>query len=340
MKLPTDAIIAVTYKCNSKCVMCDIWKKPVCEEIDVHSYTKLPSSLKYINVSGGEPFLRKNLPEVITVLNETCNNPRIGISTNGLFTDRIKEHMETILSNGIKDVSVNVSVHGIGEFHDRVEGIKDAFNKAINTVHILKEIGVKDLGIAFTATNHNINQLSKVIELAKELDIQYTFAGIAHRSELMFGMNNEPIADMEELGDQLEKLTKDHLKSFYPKDWFRAYIDSGNYYYAKTGKRKIKCGAGTDFFFMTPNGDIHPDNVLNWNFGNITNQTFNEIWGSKEADKFRNTININNCPNPCWMLCTVFPHMRHNALSVIEWVLTNKFKVNAGMNFTPVQYEK
>ena len=89
MKLPTDAIIAVTYKCNSKCVMCDILKKPVCEEIDVHSYTKLPSSLKYINVSGGEPFLRKNLPEVITVLNETCNNPRIGISTNGLLTERL-----------------------------------------------------------------------------------------------------------------------------------------------------------------------------------------------------------------------------------------------------------
>ncbi len=337
MKLPTDAIIAVTYKCNSKCVMCDIWKKPFCEEMEPLSYAGLPSSLKYINVSGGEPFLRKNLPEVITVLSEICNEPRIGISTNGLFTDRIKKNMETILSNGIKNVSVNVSIHGIGEFHDRVEGIKNAFDKAINTVHILKEIGVKDLGIAYTATNHNIDQLSKVIKLAKELDVQYTFCGVAHSSELMFRSNNEPIADLEELRDQLEKLTKDHLRSFYPKDWFRAYIDSGNYYYAKTGKRKIKCGAGTDFFFMTPNGDIHPDNVMNWSFGNITNKTFDEIWQSKEAIEFRNKINSSNCPNPCWMLCTVFPHMRHDLLSVTKWVLINKFKVNAGMNFTPVQ---
>ncbi len=81
MKLPTDAVIAVTYKCNSKCVMCDIWKKPACKEIEPRLYAKLPGSLKYINISGGEPFLRKNLPEVIAVLSATCNEPRIGIST-------------------------------------------------------------------------------------------------------------------------------------------------------------------------------------------------------------------------------------------------------------------
>ena len=337
MKLPTDAIIAVTYKCNSKCVMCDIWKKPVCEEIEPQLYNRLPSSLKFVNISGGEPFLRKNLPDIIAILSETCNKPRIGISTNGLLTERIKENMETILSNGIKNVSVNVSIHGIGEFHNSVEGIKDAFNKAIKTLHILKEIGVKDLGIAYTATNYNIDQLSKVIKLAKELDVQYTFCGVAHSSELMFKSNNEPIVDLEELRDQLEKITKDHLRSFYPKDWFRAYIDSGNYYYAKTGKRKIQCGAGADFFFMTPNGDIHPDNVLDWNFGNIKNQTFDEIWHSEKANEFRNKININNCPNPCWMLCTVFPHMRHDALNVINWVLSNKLKVIAGIDYTSIQ---
>lgn len=337
MKLPTDAIIAVTYKCNSRCIMCDIWQKPSCEEIEPQVYAKLPSSLRIINVSGGEPFLRKDLPELISVLNETCNKARLGISTNGLLTDRIKEHMEKIISLGIKNVSVNISIHGIGEFHDMIEGVKGAFEKAINTAHALKEIGVKDLGIACTATNHNINQLSKVIELARELNVQYTFCGTAHSSELMFKLTKDPINDLEELHNQLEKLTKDHLKSFYPRDWFRAYIDSGNYYYAKTGKRKIPCGAGTDFFFMTPSGDIHPDNILNWNFGNIKNQSFNEVWCSKNADEFRNKVNIYNCPNPCWMLCTVFPHMRRNKLNCLKWVLTNKLKVHAGMRFTPVQ---
>ncbi len=81
--------------------------------------------------------------------------------------------METILSNSIRNVSVNVSIHGIGKFHDIVEGTKNAFDRAIDTVHVLKEIGAKDLGIAYTATNHNISQLSNVIELAKELDVQY-----------------------------------------------------------------------------------------------------------------------------------------------------------------------
>jgi len=298
----------------------------------------LPGSLRIVNVSGGEPFSRKDLPEIIAVLSKTCKKARLGISTNGIMTDRIREHMETILSLGIKNVSINISIHGDEEIHDMVMGIKGAFQKAMNTLHVLKEMGVKDLGIAYTATNHNINQLSKVIEIAKELNVQYTFCGIAHGSELMFKSINQPIIEIEALHRQLEKLTEDHLKSFYPRNWFRAYIDSGNHYYAKTGKRKVPCGAGTDFFFMMPNGDIHPDNILNFGFGNIKNQLFKEIWYSENAIRFRNKIkNISNCPNPCWMLCTVFPYMRRNKLNCMKWVLTNKLRVHAGMQFVPVQ---
>lgn len=337
MKLPTDAIIAVTYKCNSKCVMCDIWQRPFCEEIEPRIYSKLPSSLRIINISGGEPFLRKDLPEIISVLAKTCNKARLGISTNGLLSSRIKECMETILSRRIKNVSINVSIHGIGEFHDNVMGIKGAFERAINTVQILKDIGVNDLGIAYTATNHNIGQLPKVIELARELDVQYTFCGLAHSSELMFKSVKEPIKDLKELNDRLEELTKGHLKSLYPRDWFRAYIDSGNYYYAKTGKRKIPCGAGLDWFFIDPNGDIYPDNILNFNFGNIKDQPFDDIWHSENANEFRAKVNIYNCPNPCWMLCTVFPYMRRDRLNCLKWILKNKLKAHVGMRFSPIQ---
>jgi len=337
MELPTDAVVAVTYRCNSKCIMCDIWKKPKCEELEPHVYSKLPNSLKSVNITGGEPFLRKDLSEIISIVSNTCNKVNIGISSNGLLTDRIEECMKTVLTNKIKNVSINISIHGIGKFHDDVMGINGAFEKAINTVQMLKNMGIKDLGIAYTATNHNIDQLYHVIELAKKLNVQYTFAGIAHSSDLMFKSKNEPIANLELLHNQLNVLTEEHLKSFYPKNWGRAYIDSGNYYHAKTGKRKIQCGAGSSLLFLTPNGDIHPCNVLDWNFGNLKNESFNNIWLSENANKFRNDINIHNCPNPCWMLCTVFPYMRKNKLNCISWILENKIKVHAGIKFSPAQ---
>jgi len=337
MILPSEAVVAVTYKCNSKCVMCDIWQKPICEELEPSVYSKLPDSLRTINITGGEPFLRKDLPAIISVLSKSCGKARLGISSNGLLTNRIKECMETVLLNKTKNVSINISIHGIEKCHDDVMGIKGSFDKAVNTIQMLKKIGVDDLGIAYTATNHNAGQLSHVIKLAKKLDVQYTFAGTAHNSELMFKSIKEPIENLTGLKEELDELTKNHLKSFYPRDWFRAYVDSGNYYFSETGKRKVPCGAGQDWFFIEPNGDIHPDSILNFNFGNIKKQLFDDIWYSKNANEFRDKINIHNCPNPCWMLCTVSPYMRRNKFNCIKWVLENKLKVHMGMQFSPSQ---
>ena len=76
MKSPTSASLAVTFRCNSKCVMCDLWKKKPKEEMPAHLYRKLPSGLKYIDITGGEPFLRKNLAKIINVLDAIQSLPQ------------------------------------------------------------------------------------------------------------------------------------------------------------------------------------------------------------------------------------------------------------------------
>ena len=69
---PTDAIIAVTMNCNSRCVMCDIWKNEIEGEMAPGEYAKIPVSLKGINITGGEPFLREDLPEILSVMQSRC----------------------------------------------------------------------------------------------------------------------------------------------------------------------------------------------------------------------------------------------------------------------------
>ena len=67
VKLPIDAVIAPTYKCNSRCAMCNIWQIQEPDELGLEYFKRLPKSLRYINISGGEPFLYRDLVELVKI---------------------------------------------------------------------------------------------------------------------------------------------------------------------------------------------------------------------------------------------------------------------------------
>ena len=88
---PKQAIIAVTYRCNSRCAMCDIWKKGSIDEVEPSIYYHLPTGLREINLTGGEPFLRDDLETIVAVILERVPQARIIISSNGLLSERISK---------------------------------------------------------------------------------------------------------------------------------------------------------------------------------------------------------------------------------------------------------
>ena len=83
-----EAAIVTTYRCPNKWYMCNIWKYPtkIEEEFKPDILNKLPS-LDFANITGGEPFLREDLSEIVDILMK--KSKRVVISTNGFFTDRI-----------------------------------------------------------------------------------------------------------------------------------------------------------------------------------------------------------------------------------------------------------
>jgi len=79
-----DLSVITTYRCNSKCQMCYIWKNPTLpkEEISTTILSKLPNGFDNVNITGGEPTLRDDLLEICDVLNPKAKT--LEISTNGL----------------------------------------------------------------------------------------------------------------------------------------------------------------------------------------------------------------------------------------------------------------
>src|SRR5437868_857858 len=79
-----DLSVITTYRCDSRCSMCHIWKNPTHPdyEIDLETLAKLPTGFDYINITGGEPTIRKDLPDICRLLNPKTKT--LEISTNGL----------------------------------------------------------------------------------------------------------------------------------------------------------------------------------------------------------------------------------------------------------------
>ena len=184
-RLPVDCVLALTYNCNSRCTMCDIWKIKNSPELAPEEFLKLPSSLLDINFSGGEPYLRKDIVEILKNVVTASPAARVIISSNGFATDLIVARTKELLK--IKpDIGVAISIDGIGEMHNEMRGIPGGFDKAIATVKKLKEIGVTKLRLGFTATDKNVNHLSKVYNLSQELGVEFTHS-FAQNSEFYFG---------------------------------------------------------------------------------------------------------------------------------------------------------
>jgi MoaA/NifB/PqqE/SkfB family radical SAM enzyme len=314
---PIDCVVAVTYRCNSRCVMCDIWKSAADRERELRpaDYRWLPTSLRSINVSGGEPFLREDIVEVVGVMRERCPSARIVISTNGLSPERVEEAVAEM-----PGVAVRVSVDGIGAAHDAVRGIPGAYDRAMETVARLKALGVEDLGLAATATDANAGEVTRVRDMANELGLRFSMTA-AHSSPIFFGEHSVERPHTAESIREMAGIMRDHLASWRPIEWAKAYYVRGLIEYIRGRPRRLPCRAGTDFFFLDPWGDVYPCNVGGTLIGNIRDGSFEKI---RRRSWKRMSEAVDSCEVQCWMVCTVAPPMKRRPLRPLLWMVGAK----------------
>ncbi len=311
---PTSAVLAVTYRCNSRCETCDIWKKDASSEIAPDDFRRLPDGLRNINISGGEPFLRDDLVDIVRVLREKYPKACLVISTNGLTPERIEREVRKM-----ERVGVRVSIDAVGALNDEVRGVRGAFDLAVETVDRLLNVGVKDLGISSTISQRTVGSLRELRELAESRGIEFV-TNLVHSSPTYFGKHDDKIPAREDLERELVWLRERELSSRRPKDWFRAYLTDGMLDQLAGKKRRIRCYAGRCIFFMEPNGDIYPCNIWSEKMGNILEESYEEMVARSEA-MFEE---VDRCGIQCWMSCTVAPAMRKRPLGPALWVISRR----------------
>ena len=320
-----EAAVITTYRCTNQYHMCNIWKYQTedIEEFKPSLLEKLPS-LSFCNVTGGEPFLRTDLEDIIYTLKKKAR--RLVISTNGFFTDRI-----LALAKENKDIGIRISLEGLPAANDELRGMKDGFDHGLRTLLELRRMGLSDIGFGITVSDRNAHDMLELYLLAKYLKIEFATA-VVHNS-YYFHKSDNTITKKENIIACFEELNQEFLKSWKIKNWYRAYFNQGLINYINKNPRALPCGAGTDLFFLDPRGEIRPCNGMEeeiWceSMGNLDQSTFDEIWNSDRARDIRQKVKT--CPKNCWMIGTATPAIKKHPLKPTLWVIKNKLKTVFG----------
>lgn len=317
MSKKLNGTVIVTYRCNAKCTMCNRYKAPSKpeEEISIETIKKLPE-MYFTNITGGEPFIRDDLKDIVRELLKKSD--RIVISTNGFFTDRIVE-----LCKEFPQVGIRISIEGLEKTNNEIRGLDDGFIRGYTTLKKLVDMGMKDVGFGMTVQDRNAADLVPLYNISDELGMEFATASL-HNS-FYFVESNNIIKDRLTVAQNFEDLVNRLLDSNSPKKWFRAYFNHGLINYIFSQKRLLPCDMSFDTFFIDPYGDVMPCNGTKEKqvMGNLNRQSWEELWNSEQAEKVRSFVR--NCDRNCWMIGSVSPAMHKYIYKPAAWVIKHKF---------------
>ena len=310
---PISAVFWITHKCNSKCLMCNVWNSKDNNEMELDVFEKAfkdSTILRRVNLfsfTGGEPFLKKDLIEFVKTIQKYSIPKEIRFVTNGLCTSKIVSDMQKVLKlSGNCVYNIKLSLDGIGETHDSIRGIRGNYDKVIELIKELEVLNKKypskfSLSIGFTATSRNYKELNRVLSLSKEKNLGFFYKPVMVAKKL----------DAEENSLYLTNDQKDYLKGHHKNIFERIktmrYNENISYklYYQYLEKyhdnpsRIIPCYAASASFHIAANWDVFSCIKLNHVIGNIKHKSFDEVWKGREAKEFRKSIKKSKCHCLC-----------------------------------------
>jgi Fe-coproporphyrin III synthase len=313
MKYPTSAFLSVTLLCNARCVMCDIWKNRGMDFTPLEVYERLPSSLRMVDLTGGEPFLRPDMAKVVATVRKSCPKARILITTNGFLHHNIEKQIDAILVADPK-IAFRISMDGGAHMHEKIRRVPQAYEKVLHTISMLKRKGIVDIGIIYTLMKQNRYELKDVYKFTQKEHINFSL-NVVHDSPVYFGKKKIQLRpDPKEVKEHFNWLFRQQIKSINPKNWAKAWFNKQSYAYMITHRRPLPCGAGENFFYMDPFANIFMCHLKNWPIGNLKTQSFKEIWKGVPKEKLLPRAKM--C-NDCWIVCTAKDSIKNNAPRVL-----------------------
>jgi MoaA/NifB/PqqE/SkfB family radical SAM enzyme len=312
--LPMNITVSTSYRCNSRCKTCNVWLLPnddlTLEEWD-RVYQSLGKAPYWFTFSGGEPTLRKDLPDMVESAYRHCQPGIINIPTNGIQDKIIPGRIEQVLQAAPKaEVIINLSLDAVGMKHDEIRGVKGNWARSMNTYAGLKKLKSQyknlTLGVHSVISTFSIDTFAELCEyVQRELKPDSFITEIAEeRVELdTVGCGITPTVEqytvaidtlLESMRDQkltgIAEVTQAFRRQYYEivKRTLREQ------------RQVIPCMAGVASAQIAPHGDVWTCCVRAQSMGNLRehNYDFGTVWRTGRADELRRSIKAGECYCP------------------------------------------
>jgi Fe-coproporphyrin III synthase len=346
----------VTFRCNAKCIMCDSWKMNGDGDMTLDEIAKVfrqIGKLDAVRLTGGEPFVRTDLPAILDLAVRHLRPLGVHITTNGFLTDRIVRLCED--RNRRIPLQLLVSLDGVEEAHNRIRGSNIAWKTAIETIEQLAGRQQKlNLNLAVNQTivdSSGLEQYRLLRERLRPLGIKHQTV-MAYDTSATYNLKRNLDVAPKQIGEFAThgKFTPSELTELFTeiesdlKDlpiWTRA---AKNYYLQGIKQRLLpspqslgqqvihrnghslnwfnpKCVALHSHLRVFPNGDVPTCQFNSKTIGNLKRQSFEEVWSSQLAQNQRKWVR--DCVG-CWAECEVVPNAIYTLDLIKPTRATNK----------------
>lgn len=351
--IPRAVNFAVTYRCNHRCQTCAVYgddqfttsygHEMTADEIVGAFSDPLLGKLDVLRITGGEPFKRADLPDIVLGIHRVAKPGAFYVTTNGSFPERVGSFLRAVGDTDAK-VHLQISIDGVGETHDRIRGFEGAFEKAVRTLEVVKEIQ-QELPV-YAGVNHTLSRLNydsqqAVEDLAHEhgfgyrpmlarrycentsIDIDPRKKEIPHRP--YFDLDPKIVGAIYDrfrelsLADGAWTYSKEVSTSFFWKiaEAYSYDAETNRVLHDKTSPNPT-CMALFSHFRLMPDGDVIPCRAMPEVAGNLRKKPFSEIWRSETATRIRKEVK--GCRG-CWT-CDIGPSIYYSG-AVIPWFIKN-----------------
>jgi MoaA/NifB/PqqE/SkfB family radical SAM enzyme len=301
---PPFLILFINSICNQKCEHCFYWRnlnrKDDLSKEELFDLSFSLGRVENLNLSGGEPFLRPEFGEICRQFIRQNKVRQIYVPTNGYFTDRtVKQIGETLKEKDLDLFVAEISLDGLGEFHNKFRGSPGAFDKAMQTYEALARMQENDPRLRIhsisTATEVNMDEIRRLttylFDHCPKMD--------HHNLAMIRGDRKNPslqgpnLTQYQQLYEYVRRLWKKREENRYGSlvepmlQWAKSKT-------AATQSQCVPCRAGILNAVVYSNGDVsicesHAP------LGNLRENSFWDIWYSPEAASLRKSVAAKEC---------------------------------------------
>jgi GT2 family glycosyltransferase/MoaA/NifB/PqqE/SkfB family radical SAM enzyme len=312
----------ITTKCNSRCKHCFYWKNlNKTKDLKLDEIELMLSkfyNISSILLSGGEPFIRKDLVEIVDIIIKYTNAKLISIPSNCLMGEKIKSDMKKMLTKHPKvNFAIDCSLDGFEKTHDNIRGVVGGFDKTINLIKELNNLRTKYPNFKFLTVNtvitqQNMKDLNNFVEFVKTLNLSDHFFDLMrgdHPGKLSQA-NKENLKKINTIRYKTRKYynAKKHkniLKKIF-SDLRDRHVIITQMEVLDGGKWPFKCDAGTNGMILESDGSLRICE-LQPKVGSLLKEPVEELLKNKKSRKIMKLIRNHKCD--CTHICNVSSSM-------------------------------